>query len=226
MSSVQIKDRIANLKQNKKNLPKLVTAENKDEGMNNMRETYFVESENNFDLNQAHNMLSAKNQMINDVYSNKKNMQAIGSIKESSEYLGCLNNKCSNINENNSGQNIDNKINDTNTDSNNTGSNKTDSNNNKVVKKNTNKRIQNHNLNNYLNMQNELHKKMSANPDYIKNLLPNLDTVITTVYILLMSVLIIYSLIGKNNNLVSILVFTLVFIFYKNIMAYNNKYKK
>ena len=85
---------------------------------------------------------------------------------------------------------------------------------------------ENHNLNNYLNMQNELHKKMSANPDYIKNLLPNLDTVITTVYILLMSVLIIYSLIGKNNNLVSILVFTLVFIFYKNIMAYNNKYKK
>ena len=214
MSSVQIKDRIANLKQNKKNLPKLVTAENKGEGMNNMGETYFVESENNFDLNQSQNMLNAKNQMINDVHSNKKNMQAIGSIKDSSEYLGCLNNKCSNINENNSGQNIDNKINDT------------DSNNNKVVKKNTNKRIQNHNLNNYLNMQNELHKKMSANPDYIKNLLPNLDTVITTVYILLMSVLIIYSLVGKNNNLVSILVFTLVFIFYKNIVAYKNKYKK
>tara|TARA_B110000261_G_scaffold164579_1_gene214960 strand:+ start:1845 stop:2489 length:645 start_codon:yes stop_codon:yes gene_type:complete len=214
MSSVQIKDRIANLKQNKKNLPKLVTAENKDEGMNNMGETYFVASENNFDLNQAQNMLSAKNQMINDVHSNKKNMQAIASIKDSTEYLGCLNNKCSNINENNSGQNIDNKINDT------------DSYNNKVVKKNTNKRIQNHNLNNYLNMQNELHKKMSANPDYIKNLLPNLDTVITTVYILLMSILIIYSLVGKNNNLVSILVFTLVFIFYKNIVAYNNKYKK
>jgi hypothetical protein len=216
MSSVQIKDRIANLKQNKKNLPKLVTAENKGEGMNNMGETYFVESENNFDLNQSQNMLNAKNQMINDVHSNKKNMQAIGSIKDSAEYLGCLNNKCSNINENNSGQNIDNKINDTDT----------DSNTNNVVKKNTNKRIQNHHLNNYLNMQNELHKKMSANPDYIKNLLPNLDTVITTVYILLMSVLIIYSLVGKNNNLVSILVFTLVFIFYKNIVAYKNKYKK
>ena len=216
MSSVQIKDRIANLKQNKKNLPKLVTAENKGEGMNNMGETYFVESENNFDLNQSQNMLNAKNQMINDVHSNKKNMKAIGSIKDSAEYLGCLNNKCSNINENNSGQNIDNKINDTDT----------DSNTNNVVKKNTNKRIQNHHLNNYLNMQNELHKKMSANPDYIKNLLPNLDTVITTVYILLMSVLIIYSLVGKNNNLVSILVFTLVFIFYKNIVAYKNKYKK
>ena len=216
MSSVQIKDRIANLKQNKKNLPKLVTAENKGEGMNNMGETYFVESENNFDLNQSQNMLNAKNQMINDVHSNKKNMQAIGSIKDSAEYLGCLNNKCSNINENNSCQNIDNKINDTDT----------DSNTNNVVKKNTNKRIQNHHLNNYLNMQNELHKKMSANPDYIKNLLPNLDTVITTVYILLMSVLIIYSLVGKNNNLVSILVFTLVFIFYKNIVAYKNKYKK
>jgi hypothetical protein len=214
--SVQIKDRIANLKQNKNNLPKLVTTENKGEGMNNMGETYFVESENNFDLNQSQNMLNVKNQMINDVHSNKKNMQAIGSIKDSTEYLGCLNNKCSNINENNSGQNIANKINDTDT----------DSNNNKVVKKNTNKRIQNHNLNNYLNMQNELHKKMSANPDYIKNLLPNLDTVITTVYILLMSILIIYSLVGKNNNLVSILVFTLVFIFYKNIVAYNNKYKK
>lgn len=107
------------------------------------------------------------------------------SIADAKDYLGCIGNQC---------KNIENDKNDENQ--------KTDFRENPMLNNNF--------------MDNNISRENKEENNNSNNFIHTLDYIITFIYIFLVSVLLISSILNKkNNNLVYILLLTLVFIFYK-----------
>lgn len=165
----------------------------KEEGMQNKNNvSYFQSTEHNFDAMQNLNMNESKKELERTVEKNKIDINDF-SITDAKDYLGCIGNQCKII-ENHQNENMDFREN-------------------VMLNKNFMDTNINNDINNDINNNNDRENKEKNNN--LNNLIPNLDFIITFIYIFLISVLLISSVLNKNNNLVYILLLTLVFIFYK-----------
>ncbi len=160
--------------------------ENVLDGMENKNNvSYFQSTEYNFDAMQNLNMNESKKELERNVEKNKIDVNEF-SIADAKDYLGCIGNQCKNI-ENDENQ-------------------KTDFRENSMLNNN----FMDTNINN--DGENKEKNKNNSSNSFITNL----DYIISFIYIFLVSVLLISSILNKkNNNLVYILLLTLVFIFYK-----------
>ena len=162
--------------------------ENVLEGMENKNNvSYFQSTEHNFDAMQNLNMNENKKQLERTVEKNKIDSNEF-SIADAKDYLGCIGNQCKNIENDKNIENIENQ--------------KTDFRENPMLNNNF--------------MDNNISRENKQKSNKSNNFIHTLDYIITFVYIFLVSVLLISSILNKkNNNLVYILLLTLVFIFYK-----------
>ena len=174
------------------------------EPMKNMSASYFISNEYNYDIDQCLKMQNSKNDLTNKVNNEKINNQSISSVTDSNEYLGCLNRKCSNLNDKENGINKPNNLDDYKT---------------KNIK-HLNSNIEKRNLNDYISMRKKVNKSLTNNPYASSILLENINNIITFVYILLVCVLLVYSVVTKNNYILSVIVLTLLYVSYKFFLIY------
>ena len=145
--------------------------------MNNSK-TIFIDTNLNYDINQCKNLQKNKSNLENSYNSNNNNNN-LNTLIEAKEYIGCIGNKCTLINEEKVNNNLLNKkLLNFNTNSNNTNTN-TNTNNNTMI-----------------------------------------NSIIEFIYLVTIILLLINCFLHKNvYNLITILIITLVFVFYK---IYNN----
>lgn len=160
----------------------------KEEGMENKNNvSYFQSTEHNFDAMQNLNMNESKKELERNVEKNKIDYNEF-SIADAKDYLGCIGNQCENI-ENDENQKTDFR---------------------------ENSMLNNNFMDTNINNDGENKEKNKNKNNSPSNFITNLDYIISFIYIFLVSVLLISSILNKkNNNLVYILLLTLVFIFYK-----------
>lgn len=158
------------------------------ENKNNV--SYFQSTEHNFDAMQNLNMNESKKELERTVEKNKIDYNEF-SIADAKDYLGCIGNQCKNIENDKNIENIENIENQ-----------KTDFRENPMLNNNF--------------MDNNISRENKEENNNSNNFIHTLDYIVSFVYIFLVSVLLISSILNKkNNNLVYILLLTLVFIFYK-----------
>ena len=136
--------------------------------------TIFIDTNLNYDINQCKNLQKNKSNLENSYNSNNNNNN-LNTLIEAKEYIGCIGNKCTLINEEKVNNNLLNK---------------------KLLNFNTNSNNSNTNTNTMIN------------------------SIIEFIYLVTIILLLINCFLHKNvYNLITILIITLVFVFYK---IYNN----
>ena len=136
--------------------------------------TIFIDNNLNYDINQCKNLQKNKLNLENSYNSNNNNNN-LNTLIEAKEYIGCIGNKCTLINEEKVNNNLLNK---------------------KLLNFNTNSNNSNTNTNTMIN------------------------SIIEFIYLVTIILLLINCFLHKNvYNLITILIITLVFVFYK---IYNN----
>tara|TARA_B100000287_G_C20665214_1_gene791512 strand:+ start:2895 stop:3338 length:444 start_codon:yes stop_codon:yes gene_type:complete len=146
--------------------------------MNNSK-TIFLDTNLNYDLTQCQDLQKNKSNLENS-YNSNNNSNNLNTLIEAKEYIGCIGNKCTLINEEKVNNNLLNK---------------------KILNFNSNSNS--NSINNNTNTNNSM-----------------LNSIIEFIYLVTIILLLINCFLHKNvYNLITILIITLVFVFYK---IYNN----
>ena len=162
--------------------------------MNNSK-TIFLDTNLNYHTKQSQDLQKNKSNLENSYnsYNSNNNSNNFNTLIDAKEYIGCIGNKCTLINEEKVNNNLLNKK-ILNFNSNNNSNNSNNNSNN-----NTNMINSNNNSNNNTNM---------------------INSIIEFIYLVTIILLLINCFLNKNvYNLITILIITLVFVFYK---IYNN----
>lgn len=183
-------------KNNTRRLLNAVNTVDNSEGMQN-KNSYFVSDEHNYDAQQSLTMMKCKQDMINNVEVNKINSQDMPSVNDAKDYLGCVGDQCSKIDDiSNHGKKMD-------------------------IKSRSQQELI------FNNVKPSLGKKTNSNnsnkkKDSVHSILRrNLDAMISFVYIFLITILLLATVLHKQNNyLIHIIILTLLYVFYKIYLAY------
>ena len=65
------------------------------------KESYFLSTENNFDINQQKLIEDNKKNMLNNIDNTSINKNELSCINDEKEYIGCINKNCSSVESNN-----------------------------------------------------------------------------------------------------------------------------
>ena len=135
--------------------------------------TIFIDTNLNYDINQCKNLQKNKSNLENSYNSNNNNNN-LNTLIEAKEYIGCIGNKCTLINEEKVNNNLINKS--------------------------------------ILNFK----KDSNSNSNSSNNNSNILNSIVEFVYLVIIIILLINFFLNKNvYNLITILVITLIFVFYK-----------
>lgn len=145
--------------------------------------------ESNFHVNQTQDLLNNKQKLVNNIELDKINNNGLGSISDSIDYLGCLNNNCSKLDES--------KI-------------SCDS---LSSTKKIDYMMDNLASNDSVSMSNKPVNSITS------VLLENLDMLVSYIYIFLITLLLLNSAINKSSDsLIQIIILSLLYVFYKMFM--------
>ena len=165
------------------------------------KNSYFISDEFNFDTEQSLAMEYNKEKMMNKVESSRINNQEMGSINDAKDYLGCVNDSCSKIEEHDQ----------------------------QSSNKNEKKSIQDYifsNLGEKKNgtkngTKNETKNEKEKNNKIYSILRENIDVMISFLYIFCITLLLFSTVLRRNSNyLMQIIILTLMYVFYRIYIAY------
>jgi hypothetical protein len=160
---------------------------------NNKNSSIFIQENLNLDINQSLALQEKKRAISNnnnkDNNNNNNNNNNIESISESINYLNCVGNNCSKI---------DNSYTIPNSNS------------------NSNSSVNSPEISISTNVSNVANLSKNKTQEFLNYIQKNLDVMISFVYIFLITLLLVNSVLNRNNHsLVQMLVLTLLYVFYK-----------